>query len=147
MSKTAVRNHMNEEVQSRCAHKVSGKIFITEEGETLIKSAFAVSKPQTKFAVVSANQFPQVSGEVSTLIAMLQKELDGKNQQIAALQDALKNTTQALQEAQATANAAQALHAGTIQKELAAAPSSGAEPGEPEEKPGFFGRLFSRKKG
>lgn len=61
----------------------------------------------------------------TVLIAMLQKELDLKNGQLAAkdhqieeLNARLAESTEALLVAQQTVQAAQALHAGTIQKQL-----------------------------
>lgn len=63
-----------------------------------------------------------------TLIAMLQNELEVKNNQIAELNKRLSEVTAALRAEQERVNAAQALHAGTIQATLeAAAPSEPAQ--------------------
>ena len=88
----------------------------------------------------------------TTLIAMLQKELEHKNQQlevkdrqIEELNARLSEMSSALVAAQQTAAAAQALHAGTIRQQLI--------PGETEveqqrkvkseEKKGWFSKIFS----
>lgn len=65
VSKTAVRKKMTPEVQTKFAVKVSGVVFIDEEGERLIKQGFSKDRPQTEVSGVSGNQFAEISGEVS----------------------------------------------------------------------------------
>lgn len=155
VSKTAVRKHMTDEVKTKFAETVSGTIHISKEGETLIKSAFAAKSPQTKFAPVSATKFASVSDEVSTLIAMLQQEMDVKNRQLENKDKQIGELTAALENTTASLHAAQALHAGTMHKQLGAGsgvlqPEDAAEPTHPEPTdPGFFSRLkyaFTGKK-
>ena len=144
VSKTAVRNKITPEMKTMFAETVSGVIYISPEGETLIKAAFLSTKPQIEVADVSENQFADVSGQVSALITMLQKELDIKNEQIQELNNRLAESNVALVAAQQTAQAAQALHAGTMTKQLAedntdlikSAPHS----------VGFFARIFGKKR-
>jgi hypothetical protein len=135
VSKTAVRNYLTDEVQTKFAEIVSGTIYINEEGVNLIKSRFNKSEPKTKFAGNSANQF----AEVTALVSMLQKELDIKNSQIAELNKSLSDTTEALRLSNESLHAAQVLHAGTFQQQLIDAASS-----EETKKPGFFD--FLRRK-
>ena len=83
---------------------------------------------------------------------MLQSELDRKSEQLAVkdeqireLNARLAEVSSALVTAQQTAQAAQALHAGTIRQQL----TSGDAAEEPEETPteerrGWLHRLFSR---
>jgi chromosome segregation ATPase len=131
---------MTDEVKTKFAETVSGTIHISEEGETLIKSAFETNTPQTKFAEVSANQFPVVSGEVSTLITMLQQELDAKNRQLENKDKQIGELTAALENTTASLHAAQALHAGTMHKQLEA--DAATEPAhQKQEESGFFSRL------
>ena len=61
---------------------------------------------------------------------MLQRELGVKNEQIDELTTALSETSKAL-------HAAQALHAGTMQKQL-------LTDGLDKERRGFFSRLFKK---
>ena len=134
VSKTAVRKKMTPEVRTKFTETVSGVFYISDEGETIIKTAFVATKPQTKFAVVSENQFAVVSGEVSaTLVEMLRQELAAKDKQINDLNARLADVTAALVAAQQTAAAAQALHAGTIHAQIA-----------DEARSGFWTRLFRR---
>ena len=92
----------------------------------------------------------------TALITMLQRELDRKSEQlavkdkqIAELNERLSECSAALLAAQQTAQAAQALHAGTIQQQLT---DGATDPGQEKpqadvvsgEKKGWFSRLFGR---
>lgn len=57
---------------------------------------------------------------LESVIAMLQKELEAKNGQIEALQRQNEQLTSALENTTSSLQAAQALHAGTIQQQLQA---------------------------
>ena len=96
-----------------------GLTMITPEGLAFLKGTF--SPRQT-----SDSQKQTSDSTVDTLVAMLQKELDAKNRLIEEL-------TADLREARADVRAAQALHAGTIQKQI----TDG-------KRPGFFNRLFHK---
>jgi len=127
VSKTAVRKRLTLEVKTKFAETISGVIHISPEGENIIKQGFQHTSPQTMFAEVSANQFPQVSTEVSALIAMLQNELTIKNEQIRDLNARLAESNAALLIAQQSANAEQLLHAGTMRKQLTNSSAAQAE--------------------
>ncbi len=76
-------------------------------------------------------------------IRMLQEQLAAKDTQIIQITSAMESTASAL-------NAAQALHAGTIQRQIAEQISSREnaapdDPEQPKQKQGFFSRLFSKK--
>jgi len=147
VSKTAVRKRITEEVKTKFAETVSGVIYILPEGESIIKQGFERLSPQTGFPEVSANQFPQVSSEVSTLISMLQRELDAKNKLIDEQRQTIHRLTDALTLAQQTTQTEQALHAGTIQKQLTDCCGSPAKQEAPPM--GFIERvkfIFSGKK-
>ena len=86
---------------------------------------------------------------------MLQKELDRKNEQLSVkdkqieeLNARLAEISSALVVAQQTAQAAQALHAGTIRQQLTDGDADpdvhSQEPEEAEEKKGWLSRLFGR---
>ena len=144
VSKTAVRKRLTAEVKTKFTETVSGVIYISHEGEALIKQGFQRTASQTKFAEGSANKFPQVSGEVSALIDMIQNELDMKNKLINEQHQTIRELTTALENTTASLNAAQALHAGTIKKQLT---DSLTESVELEALPkGFLARIFGRKK-
>lgn len=115
-----------------------GTKYIDDAGVELIKAAYETTdkpidtptdKPVDKGIDTSTDT-------VQTLISMLQKELDIKNKQIEDLTSALEHTTASL-------HAAQALHAGTMQKHLTdGKPVDDAQ----DEKPGLWSRIFGRKK-
>jgi len=91
---------------------------VTLEGQAILRGATTNHQP-------TDNQ-PKLA--VDILVELLQKELEIKNQQIEALTVALENTSTAL-------SAAQALHAGTMRKQL------GDGNGR-----GFISRLFGKKR-
>jgi len=144
VSKTAVRNKITPEVKTKFSQTVSGVVYISSEGETIIKQGFNRTKAQTKFlddsANYSENQFAQVSAEVSTLLSILQKELENKNDLISEQQQTIRELTAALENTTASLNAAQALHAGTMQQQLT---DGNEEPDTPAKR--FFARIFGRK--
>jgi len=101
VSKTAVRKKMTDEIKNQFSETIGNTVYISEQVEDLIKSAFL----KTNENQVSDNQ----SETVCTLVSMLQKELDIKNKQIEVQAATIESLTTALA-------AAQALHAGTIQQ-------------------------------
>lgn len=116
VSKTAIRKRFDEDFrQNYIQVSDDGIITISSTGCELIAESFR--KP----AETPRNQFPETDKNmVSTLIEMLQTELKIKNQQIEELNARLAESNAALVAAQQTAQAAQALHAGTIQQQLEA---------------------------
>lgn len=141
VSKTAVRKYMTAEF--RAAHtetKAGNLIVIDDEGCKLLAESFQ-KQPQT-----TANRLPETPAnpslreEVAFLRAQLEakdrqleakdrqleqkdKQLESRDAQIASLTIALENTTASLQ-------AAQALHAGTMQAQLEAGSDPDPDPGE-----------------
>ena len=77
-----------------------------------------------------------------TLIDMLRKELEIQNEQIRDLNARLAESNAALVAAQQTAQAAQALHAGTIQQQLTAESAEQEDP--PEERKNWLHRIFRK---
>ena len=74
-------------------------------------------------------------------IQILQEQLFAKDNQIGQITVAMENMTTAL-------TAAQALHAGTIQKQLteySVMEKSSDEPEQPKQKQGLFSKLFGRR--
>lgn len=135
VSKTAIRKKMTDEVKTKFAETVSGVVYISEDGENIIKKGFLKSKPETELSGVSGNQFAEVSGEFAAIIEVLQKQLAIKDMQIEQQQKSITELTAALENTTSSLKAAQALHAGTIQQQLAAGEQQ-------EERAGFFRRIF-----
>lgn len=130
VSKTAVMKQIANLGLQTSLRKDGNQFAIDEQQEALILQGFQ-KKSQTESQTENDNQ----SQTVSALVVALQKELDIKNEQIRELNARLADTTSALLAAQQTAQAAQALHAGTIQQQL----TDGTRQG------GFFSRIFRRK--
>lgn len=90
VSKTAVRKKI-ENLGLRSSLQKNGNQFaIDEDQEKLIKSAFSESEMETEAETSSRTE----TETVSTLVSMLQKELDAKNEQIAHLQKLLDQEQQ-----------------------------------------------------
>lgn len=110
------RNHV--------AKDAKGSFAISESIKTLIYQYYLGIDRNHVAKLAKANNETCESSE-TRLIDMLQKELENKNQQIEVkdrqieeLNQRLAECTSALVVAQKTAQAAQALHAGTIQHQL-----------------------------
>ena len=126
------------------AVKENGFLVVSLVGETLIKSAFAESDRQT----LAAKEPPKdrqrdddllavLKGAVDTLQEQLKtkdNQLEIKDKQLAELNDRLAECSAALVAAQQTAQAAQALHAGTIRQQITAGAADPAEDSAPEKK-------------
>ena len=126
--------------------KFDGVLTVSFDGEILIKSAFnhnkGVKEP-SNFDVKENQSF-------DALYTMFQRELDAKNEQLREKDEQLKardrqleNLTAALEHTTESLHAAQALHAGTIQKQLT---DGGGDPAEPNPPRGIIARLFKKKR-
>ena len=101
------RNHISE------AHQRSGVMHYDEAAETLIKRAFSRNSASSE-----AHHEAHHEAVSDAVVHMLHKELEIKNEQIRELNARLAESNAALVAAQQTAQAAQALHAGSMQKLL-----------------------------
>lgn len=125
------KNHINEALQK------NGVMYYDEAAQTLIQSYFARNQTEE-----TTSEKSLASASIEALLKqseMFEKELEIKNEQIRELNMRLSETTAALVAAQESAKAAQALHAGTIQKQL----KDGELSDKAVKKKGFFG--FFRK--
>ena len=94
---------------------------------------------QEQFLVQEKGVQEQLSAK-DKQIQLLQEQLIAKDNQIGQITSAMENLTASL-------NAEQALHAGTIQKQLAehSAMDQSYDTEQPKQKQGFFARLFGKK--
>lgn len=115
------------------AHQENGVMYYDDAAESLIKQAFS-DNAASPDAHHDAHHDANSDAVTDAVIDLLRKELEIKNEQIRDLNARLAESNAALVAAQQTAQAAQALHAGTIQKQLM----------EPEQ-PGMLARLFRKK--
>ena len=104
------------------------RLLVPEELESTIRKAF--NKPPTDNQ--TDNTQKETDNITQTLIGMLQKELEEKNKQIESLQTII--------------NQEQSLRLITEQKLLALEQKEQKEDDNQEVKPGFWSRLFGKKK-
>ena len=140
VSKTAV-NKQIANLGLRSGLRRNGNQFaIDEHQEALIKEAFS-EKSQTEIE----NQTQTENHEVSDLVCVLQATIDTLQGQLEVKDRQIEKLTEALVAAQQTAAAAQALHAGTIQQQLLTGEAGADQQGqEPEQKRGWFSKLFGK---
>ena len=134
------RNHV--------AKDAKGSFAINESIKTAIYQHYRVVKENEVSQPAKASCETCETSE-TVLIAMLQKELDRKSEQLAVkdkqieeLNARLAESNAALVAAQQTAQAAQALHAGTIQQQLTAESAEQEDP--PDERKSWLHRIFRK---
>ena len=118
------RNHISE------AHQQSGVMHYDEAAETLIKKGFS-KKTTASNETVEAHHDAVVEAVIDTL----RQELQSKDDLLMAQQKTIDELTSMLASTQKALQTAQALHAGTIQKQLT----------DGQKKQGLFDKLFGRK--
>lgn len=107
-------------VYKRLSTMQSTMLSTDDKGVTMINAhgeAFLKKELSTKLSTEQSSD-SQVDNTVDTVISMLQRELDIKNEQIRELNARLSESNSALVAAQQSAQAAQMLHAGTMQNQL-----------------------------
>ena len=132
VSKQTVYKRYKGKLYTVCApyaHTEQGVLYIEEQGETLIKQDFLQKEcsigahtyahtERSNGAVLEQSENAGVVAVLQTTIDTLQGQLAIKDKQIEELNARLAEVSSALVAAQQTAQAAQALHAGTIQQQL-----------------------------
>jgi hypothetical protein len=105
-------------------HTINGVLYVDDAGESLVISAYNKDIPHTKTTYESAHE-PHTRSTQVDVVQTLIKQLSIKDEQIEKQQQsiheltvALENMTAGLLAAQQTAQAAQMLHAGTMQKQI-----------------------------
>lgn len=119
-------------------HQSNGVMYYDETAEMAITQHFSDVDH-----INESHHKSHQTASINTVIDILKMELDMKNAQIKDLNERLAETTAALVAAQQSAQAAQLLHAGTMQKQLTDGVGDSAEPDAPTR--GFFARIFGRK--
>ena len=162
VSKQTVYKRYKGKLYTVCApyaHTEQGVLYIEEQGETLIKQDFLQKEcsigahtyahtERSNGAVLEQSENAGVVVVLQTTIDTLQGQLAIKDKQIEELNARLAEVSSALVAAQQTAQAAQALHAGTIQQQLlsgeSGADQQGREP-EPGGKRSWFRKFFENR--
>ena len=117
VSKTAVNKQIANLGLRSSLRKNGNQFAIDESQEALIKQAF-FEKSQTEIANQTQTKSQTENHEVSDLVCVLKATIDTLQGQLEVKDRQIERLTEALTAAQQTAAAAQALHAGTIQKQL-----------------------------
>ena len=139
------KNRINE-VHHEALQKNNVKQY-DEVAETQIKQGIlheAASDEALHEALHEAHQKCINEAVFDAVIDMLRKELEIKNEQIRELNARLAESNAALVAAQQTAQAAQALHAGTIQQQLTSGEEQRDETEVKVKKQSWLSRVFSR---
>ena len=154
VSKQAVYKRYKGKLHTVCApyaHTEQGVLYIEEQGETLIKQDFLHTEcsigAHTERSNGAALEHPENVGVIAVLqttIDTLQGQLAIKDKQIEELNARLAEVSSALVAAQQTAQAAQALHAGTIQQQLTSGEDQREEDEVKAKKQSWLSRMFSR---
>lgn len=123
-------------------HTEQGTKYIDENGENLIITAFS----DKVYTTVADNVPTDKPDRVDTLISMLQEQLQAKDKLIGEQQQSIHELTAALENTTASLHAAQALHAGTMSKQLTSGRADQDEPTEAADKPkkSFLDRIFRK---
>lgn len=158
VSKQTVYKRYKGKLYTVCApyaHTEQGVLYIEEQGETLIKQDFLQKEcsigahtyahtERSNGAVLEQSENAGVVAVLQTTIDTLQGQLAIKDKQIEELNARLAEVSSALVAAQQTAQAAQALHAGTIQQQLTSGEDQREEDEVKTKKQSWLSRMFSR---
>lgn len=121
------------------AHQEHGVMYYDEAAEKLIIQGFSEKTESTEAEQKRVNETA-----LETVILMLKKELEAKNAQLEAKDRQIEQLTSALENTTSSLQAAQALHAGTMQQQLAAPEESAAEVVTEPKKPWYH--VFKKNK-
>lgn len=137
VSKTAVNKQIANLGLRSGLRKNGNQFAIDEHQEALIKQAFS-EKSQTEIENQTQTKTQTENHEVSDLVCVLQATIDTLQGQLEVKDRQIEKLTEALV-------AAQALHAGTIQQQLLTGEAGADQQGqEPEQKRGWFSKLFGK---
>ena len=146
VSKQAVYKRYKGKLYTVCApyaHTVQGVLYLSEQAEMLIKQDFL--KADRSNGAHTERPIGAVSEQLkeADVVSVLQATIDTLQEQLEVKDQQIEKLTEALLAAQKTAAAAQALHAGTIQQQLLSGEASTERQSqEPEQKRGWFSKLF-----
>lgn len=157
VSKQAVYKRFKGKLHTVCApyaHTEQGVLYLSEQGETLIKQDFLQDdrsiEAHTDTHTERSNGAVPEQGREDGLIAVLQATIDTlqgqlevKDRQIEQQGQTITRLSDALVSAQQTAAAAQALHAGTLQQRFLLNENE-VDYQEKKLVQGWFSRLFRR---
>ena len=152
VSKTTISKAISALGLSNRLNRSGNKYIISEDQTEQIKMQIANLKPQT------ASDKSQLENQIALIellqkqLALLNEQLSIKDGQIKAYQEQIRILTDSLHDATVALTAEQALHAGTIQRQLTEQINSKEEAAldhqeQPNHKQSIFSKLFGRKNG
>lgn len=150
VSKQAVYKRFKGKLHTICApyaHTEQGVLYLEEQGETIIKQDFLQDdRPigaHTDTHTERSSGAVLEQGQQADFVAVLQATIDTLQGQLEVKDRQIEQLTSALVAAQQTAAAAQALHAGTMQRQLLSS-EAGADQQrqDPGQKRGWISKLF-----
>ena len=166
VSKTTISKAISALGLSNRLNRSGNKYIISEDQTEQIKMQIANSRPQTandKSQTASdksqtASDKSQLENQIALIellqkqLALLNEQLSIKDGQIKAYQEQIRILTDSLHDATVALTAEQALHAGTIQRQLTEQINSKEEAAldhqeQPNHKQSIFSKLFGRKNG
>ena len=151
VSKQTVYKRYKGKLYTVCApyaHTEQGVLYIEEQGETLIKQDFLQKEcsigAHTYAHTERSNGAVLEQSENAGVVAVLQTTIDTLQGQLAIKDKQIEELNARLAAAQQTAQAAQALHAGTIQQQLTSGEDQREEDEVKAKKQSWLSRMFSR---
>ena len=152
VSKTTISKAISALGLSNRLNRSGNKYIISEDQTEQIKMQIANSKPQT------ASDKSQLENQIALIellqkqLALLNEQLSIKDGQIKAYQEQIRILTDSLHDTTTALTAEQALHAGTIQRQLTEQINPKEETAldhqeQPNHKQSIFSKLFGRKNG
>lgn len=117
VSKTAVRKQIANLKLQTSLRKNGNQFAIDDKQEMLIKQAF-FKKTETKNANQTETKTQTGNHKVSDLVCVLQTTIDTLQNQLSIKDEQIESQSKIIENLSAALEAAQALHAGTIQHTL-----------------------------
>ena len=131
--------------------QISKNEVLSESEKTKKSESQALSESEKLKNSIVREQLSILSKQLTvkdTQIQMLQDQLITKDSQIQLLQEQIGQLTAAMESMANALTGAQALHAGTIQKQLTGhndRVEQSSDPEQPKQKQGFFSKFFRKK--
>lgn len=119
VTKQAVYKRYKGKLYTVCApytHTERGTLYLLEQAETIIKKDFLKNDHSNKVDTECSSGVQMERQEESGIIAVLQTSINALQEQLCMKDRQIEQLSVALVAAQQTAQAAQALHAGTMQQ-------------------------------
>ena len=155
VSKTTINKVISSLGVQHTLHKVGNKYMLSEIQILQIKNQIEnqklkIENPKSK--IENQNLIFILEKQLALLneqLAFKDEQIKDYRQQIKSYQEQILILTQSLHDATTALTVAQALHAGTIQKQLTEHSESiepSSEPEQPKQKQSLFSRLFGSRK-